>query len=92
MEAALQPSHPQHNTTLSHKHTGDSRQLFTWMCILALRSRLSVVYRVRSTPKGICCLSCSKHRFSWALLQRKESGGQFQPHLPRQRDGQGGKV
>lgn len=37
------------------------------------------MYRAQSDPRGICCFSCSRHRFSWALLQGKGSGGQCQP-------------
>lgn len=63
------------------------------MCILALRRRLSVVYRTQSAPRGICCFSCSRHRFSWALLQREGSRGQCQPRLAGQmRDGRGRKA
>lgn len=89
MKEALQSGYPPQKTTVSPEHSGLLRQLLTWICILARRSRLRVVYRVQSTPRGICCLSCSKHRFSWALLQGKEYGGQYQPRLPSRRDGKG---
>lgn len=97
------PSHLRDSETVVSRHTGWGQvpklqpgppqahwRHLTWICILARRSRLNVVYRVQSTPRGICCLSCSRHRFSWALLQGKSSGGHCQPHLTGQRDGKGG--
>lgn len=66
-------------------------KLLTWICTLAQRRRLSVVERAQSAPNGICCFSCSRHRFSWALLWEEGSGGQCQPSLAGQRDSRGRK-
>lgn len=51
-----------------------------------------MVYRAQSAPRGICCFSCSRHCFSWALLQGKGSGGQCQSSLVGQRAGREGQA
>lgn len=43
------------------------------------------MYRAQSAPRGICCFSCSRHRFSCALLWGDGTGGQCQPCLDGQR-------